>query len=155
MELLGRPLRPDAVRFVSELPKTRNAKILRRGIRGAYLGHADPGDLSALENPPAEAEIPELASSLPEGRTSATVRPSRTLHQYPPEPPMLRGPASSRRCSTTCACSGPKTSIPPRSAARAPSDSIPAPAGSTAPAFTAAGRARSCSRERSTAPSRW
>jgi len=64
---LGRPLRPDAVRFVSELPKTRNAKILRRVIRGAYLGHADLGDLSALENPAAVAEIRELASSLPEG----------------------------------------------------------------------------------------
>jgi hypothetical protein len=30
-----------------------NAKILRRVIRGAYLGHADLGDLSALENPSA------------------------------------------------------------------------------------------------------
>src|SRR5438094_481372 len=64
---LGRPLRPDAVRFVGELPKTRNAKILRRVIRGAYLGHADLGDLSALENPVAVAEIRALASSLPEG----------------------------------------------------------------------------------------
>src|SRR6267142_2458129 len=48
---LGRPLRPAAVRFVEDLPKTRNAKILRRVIRGAYLGQADLGDLSALENP--------------------------------------------------------------------------------------------------------
>jgi acetyl-CoA synthetase len=52
-ERLGRPLRPDTVRFVTDLPKTRNAKILRRVIRGAYLGHADLGDLSALENPSA------------------------------------------------------------------------------------------------------
>jgi len=50
-EKLGRPLRPEAVRFVSDLPTTRNAKILRRVIRGAYLGHVDLGDLSALENP--------------------------------------------------------------------------------------------------------
>ena len=50
-ERLGRPLRPEAVRFVTDLPKTRNAKILRRVIRGAYLGHADLGDLSSLENP--------------------------------------------------------------------------------------------------------
>ena len=48
---------------MSELPKTRNAKILRRVIRGAYLGHADLGDLSALENPAAVAEIRELAST--------------------------------------------------------------------------------------------
>jgi acetyl-CoA synthetase len=57
---LGRPLRPQAVRFVTDLPKTRNAKILRRVIRGAYLGHADLGDLSALENPGAVARIREL-----------------------------------------------------------------------------------------------
>jgi len=58
---LGRPLRPEAVRFVTELPRTRNAKILRRVIRGAYLGHADLGDLSALENPDAVARIREMA----------------------------------------------------------------------------------------------
>jgi acetyl-CoA synthetase len=63
MERLGRPLRPDAVRFVSELPKTRNAKILRRVIRGAYLGKDDLGDLSALENPAAVAEIRALVSA--------------------------------------------------------------------------------------------
>src|SRR5205823_5383000 len=62
MELLGRPLRPEAVRFVAELPKTRNAKVLRRVIRGAYLGHADLGDLSALENPAAVDRIRELVS---------------------------------------------------------------------------------------------
>ena len=61
MELLGRPLRPDAVRFVTDLPKTRNAKILRRVIRGAYLGRADLGDLSALENPAAVEQIRALA----------------------------------------------------------------------------------------------
>src|SRR5207237_135629 len=62
MELLGRPLRPDAVRFVTDLPKTRNAKVLRRVIRGAYLGNADLGDLSALENPAAVDRIRELVS---------------------------------------------------------------------------------------------
>jgi len=56
-ERLGRPLRPEVVRFVSDLPKTRNAKILRRVIRGAYLGHVDLGDLSALENPIAVESI--------------------------------------------------------------------------------------------------
>jgi acetyl-CoA synthetase len=48
-ERLGKPLRPKAVEFVTDLPKTRNAKIMRRVIRAAYLGE-DPGDLSALEN---------------------------------------------------------------------------------------------------------
>src|SRR4029077_14601109 len=42
---LGGPFRPGAVKFVSELPKTRNAKVLRRAVRAAALG-LDAGDLS-------------------------------------------------------------------------------------------------------------
>jgi acetyl-CoA synthetase len=53
---LGKPLRPEAILFVRDLPKTRNAKVMRRVIRAAYLGEA-PGDLSALENPQAVEEI--------------------------------------------------------------------------------------------------
>jgi acetyl-CoA synthetase len=60
-EILGKPLRPDAVRFVTQLPKTRNAKILRRVIRGAYLGKDDLGDLSSLDNPAAVDEVRALA----------------------------------------------------------------------------------------------
>ena len=59
-EILGKPLRPEAVRFVTQLPKTRNAKIIRRAIRGAYLGKQDLGDLSSLENPSAIEEIRAL-----------------------------------------------------------------------------------------------
>jgi acetyl-CoA synthetase len=47
---LGKPLRPAAVHFVAELPRTRNAKILRRVVRAVHLGQ-EPGDVSALENP--------------------------------------------------------------------------------------------------------
>ena len=50
-EQLGKPLRPKVVRFVDQLPKTRNGKILRRLIRGAYLGSADLGDTSSLDDP--------------------------------------------------------------------------------------------------------
>ena len=50
---LGRALRPEAVRFVADLPRTRNAKMLRRVIRAAYLGKDDLGDLTSLENPTA------------------------------------------------------------------------------------------------------
>ena len=53
---LGKPLRPQAVEFVGDLPKTRNAKVMRRVIRAAYLGE-EPGDLSSLENPSAVDEI--------------------------------------------------------------------------------------------------
>ncbi|OYD07383.1 acetate--CoA ligase [Paludifilum halophilum] len=49
---LGKALRPKAVYFVKELPKTRNGKILRRAIKAAYTGR-DAGDLSSLENPEA------------------------------------------------------------------------------------------------------
>jgi acetyl-CoA synthetase len=47
---MGKPLRPKAIHFVPDLPKTRNAKILRRVVKAVYLGLA-PGDLTALENP--------------------------------------------------------------------------------------------------------
>jgi acetyl-CoA synthetase len=53
---LGKPLRPLAVEFVADLPKTRNAKVMRRVIRAAYLDEA-PGDLTSLENPQAVDEI--------------------------------------------------------------------------------------------------
>ena len=55
---LGKPLAPREIRFVSDLPKTRNAKVMRRMIRAAYLG-MDPGDTSSLVNPEAVAEIRE------------------------------------------------------------------------------------------------
>jgi len=47
---LGKSFTPARVVFVSELPKTRSAKIVRRAIRAAALGE-DPGDLSSVENP--------------------------------------------------------------------------------------------------------
>lgn len=53
---LGKPLAPQSILFVSDLPKTRNAKVMRRMIRAAYLGQ-DPGDTSPLVNPEAVEEI--------------------------------------------------------------------------------------------------
>ena len=53
---LGKPLRPKAIHFVADLPRTRNAKILRRVVKSVYIG-TDPGDLSSLENPSALAAI--------------------------------------------------------------------------------------------------
>jgi acetyl-CoA synthetase len=38
------------VLFVAALPKTRNAKVMRRLIRAAYLG-LELGDVSSLEDP--------------------------------------------------------------------------------------------------------
>jgi acetyl-CoA synthetase len=47
---LGKSLRPKAIWFVDDLPRTRNLKVMRRVARARYLG-LDPGDLSALDNP--------------------------------------------------------------------------------------------------------
>jgi acetyl-CoA synthetase len=56
---LGAALRPERVVFVNDLPKTRNAKIMRRVIRAAWLG-LPPGETSALENPAAVEELARL-----------------------------------------------------------------------------------------------
>jgi len=56
VDAMGKPLAPKAVLFVSDLPKTRNAKVMRRMVRAAYLGQA-PGDTSSLVNPEAVEEI--------------------------------------------------------------------------------------------------
>ncbi|MDW8338155.1 MAG: AMP-binding protein [Thermoleophilia bacterium] len=53
---LGKAFAPERVLFVSALPKTRSAKIVRRAVRARALGE-DPGDLSTLENPEALEEI--------------------------------------------------------------------------------------------------
>ena len=58
---LGASMRPKAVLFVTDLPKTRNAKIMRRVIRAAFLG-IPTGDLTSLENPAAVEEIADLGS---------------------------------------------------------------------------------------------
>jgi acetyl-CoA synthetase len=50
MSELGKPFAPQAIIFVDDLPKTRNAKIMRRMLRSAFIGE-DPGDTSALVNP--------------------------------------------------------------------------------------------------------
>ena len=53
---LGKAFAPREVKFVRDLPKTRNAKVMRRVIRAAYLGQ-DQGDVSSLENPTAVDNI--------------------------------------------------------------------------------------------------
>ena len=58
---LGKAFAPDRVVFVSALPKTRSAKIVRRAVRARALGE-DPGDLSTVENPEALDEIASAVS---------------------------------------------------------------------------------------------
>lgn len=59
---LGRPLKPGRVLFVPDLPKTRNAKVMRRVVRAAYLSE-DPGDISSLVNPETVDAIRQTATS--------------------------------------------------------------------------------------------
>ena len=47
--MMGKSLRPKAILFVDDLPKTRNLKVMRRIARARYLG-LELGDLSALDN---------------------------------------------------------------------------------------------------------
>jgi acetyl-CoA synthetase len=47
---LGKAFRPSMIKWVSDLPRTRSAKIMRRVVKAVALGQ-DPGDLTSLENP--------------------------------------------------------------------------------------------------------
>lgn len=58
---LGKALAPKEIIFVTDLPRTRNAKIMRRVARAVYLG-LDPGDTSALENPATIEQIRKLST---------------------------------------------------------------------------------------------
>ena len=58
---LGKALTPHDVLFVGDIPKTRNAKVMRRVVRAAYLGEK-LGDTSALENPASLEEIQRVAA---------------------------------------------------------------------------------------------
>jgi acetyl-CoA synthetase len=57
---LGKALLPDEIRFVADLPRTRNGKLLRRLVRASYLGQ-EPGDVSSLDNPDALRAVRESA----------------------------------------------------------------------------------------------
>ena len=57
---LGKALAPREVIFVGDIPKTRNAKVMRRIVRAAYLGEK-LGDTSALENPASLDQIQRAA----------------------------------------------------------------------------------------------
>jgi acetyl-CoA synthetase len=57
---LGKALAPREVIFVGDIPKTRNAKVMRRIVRAAYLNEK-LGDTSALENPASLDQIKRAA----------------------------------------------------------------------------------------------
>jgi acetyl-CoA synthetase len=64
---LGTPFRPSRVIVVSDLPRTRNMKIMRRVIRALCAGE-EAGDLSSLANPESVLELRSAVSG-PTART--------------------------------------------------------------------------------------
>ena len=56
---IGKVARPKFIFQVSDLPKTRTGKIMRRLLKSKLLGE-DPGDLSSLENPGVLDEVPKV-----------------------------------------------------------------------------------------------
>jgi len=58
-EKIGKLARPKLVYVLSDLPKTRTGKIMRRLLKAKLLG-LELGDLSSLENPHVLDEIPKL-----------------------------------------------------------------------------------------------
>ena len=53
---MGKTARSDEIWFVSDVPKTRSGKIMRRVIRAKALGK-QVGDISTLANPEAVDEL--------------------------------------------------------------------------------------------------
>ena len=103
---LGRTLRPGRVLFTTELPKTRNAKVMRRSIRVVASGSAELGDTTGLENLQAiEAVRASLRPALRPGsppRVAHVVRGAQVGRQGRPVvvQDVSRGarPSPGRRC---------------------------------------------------------
>jgi acetyl-CoA synthetase len=57
---LGKPFTPAGIHFVADLPRTRNGKILRRGVKAKAMGKP-LGDMSGLGNPAALDEIKQVS----------------------------------------------------------------------------------------------
>ncbi|MCV7101355.1 AMP-binding protein [Mycobacterium palustre] len=55
---MGKPMRPEAVVVVDELPVTRSNKVHRRALR-CWLADTDAGDLAALANPQCQNAVRE------------------------------------------------------------------------------------------------
>ena len=53
---IGKLARPKSVHIISDMPKTRTGKVMRRLLRSKLLGES-LGDLSGLENPHVLDEI--------------------------------------------------------------------------------------------------
>jgi len=73
VKAMGKALAPKEILFIGDLPKTRNAKVMRRMIRSAYLG-LELGDTSSLVNPDAVQTIQSFSNK-------SAQQPSRGLEK--------------------------------------------------------------------------
>lgn len=60
-EKIGKIAKPRIVRVISDMPKTRTGKVMRRLLRAKLLGE-DVGDITALENPDILSEIEQVSA---------------------------------------------------------------------------------------------
>lgn len=63
VDKLGKPFSPEHILFVSDLPRTRSGKIMRRIIKSLILKRP-LGDLSVLENPTSISEIEKVIEDM-------------------------------------------------------------------------------------------
>ena len=73
-EQLGPIAKPDDIRFVDSLPKTRSGKIMRRLLRAIASGTAITQDISTLENPAIIDQLRGIDSTKPAARKRAPAR---------------------------------------------------------------------------------
>ena len=80
----GASYRPKQFIFVSELPRTRNQKLMRRVVRGVLTG-APLGDLSSLANPESIESLRSEIVFASEDRSEPASRPA-PIPSYAPHP---------------------------------------------------------------------
>jgi propionyl-CoA synthetase len=71
--VLGAIGRPSRVHFITQLPKTRSGKVLRRSIQAIAEGR-DPGDLTTLDDP---FGIEQIANAVAEAKKQTAASAAR------------------------------------------------------------------------------
>ena len=126
---------------MGDIPKTRNAKVMRRVIRAAYLGES-PGDLSALVNPEAVEEIRRQLDRRSGNGLSEDFAQKLGLRAWIRQTSTRLGTESmvqgklERFCMVTRSCFFARSSSPTRSLARAGGEQL----GLATPRRSASGR---------------
>jgi acetyl-CoA synthetase len=111
-EQLSPIAKPDEIRFVDNLPKTRSGKIMRRLLRAIARGEEITQDISTLENPAIVEQLrglapaPKAARKTP-ARRATRARPSKAVVRAPKRAKKKtaakqRKPAAAKRRQPKC-----------------------------------------------------